>query len=108
MFVTKTLNSSLSSDNIAYLVYCLDWSLFENTVSVDPKQMKDSVEAKIGQSSALLRPLLNKCFVTLQDPLLNKQLFYQIFEEVLAEIFPELLHPISTSSISSQPSDTGN
>uniref|UniRef100_A0A8D8Y386 Sorting nexin-14 n=1 Tax=Cacopsylla melanoneura TaxID=428564 RepID=A0A8D8Y386_9HEMI len=108
MFVTKTLNTSLSSDNIAYLVYCLDWSLFENTVSVDPKQMKDSVEAKIGQSSALLRPLLNKCFVTLQDPLLNKQLFYQIFEEVLAEIFPELLHPISTSSISSQPSDTGN
>ncbi|KAI5746160.1 hypothetical protein M8J77_000599 [Diaphorina citri] len=107
ILVSKLLSASLSSSNLAYMVYLLEWSLFENTSTVDPKEMKDSVEKSIESCSAFFRPVYRKCFATLQDPLLNKQLFYQILEEVLAEIFPELLHPISTSELSSQLSDTG-
>lgn len=97
MIVSKLLNSFLSSSNLAYMVYLLDWSLFENTCVVDPIEMKHSVETSIENCSMFTRPVYRKIFQSLQDPLLNKQLFYHLLEEILAETFPELLHSMSPS-----------
>ncbi|XP_024085830.1 sorting nexin-14-like isoform X2 [Cimex lectularius] len=90
-FIEKKVKSLLVPQRIANLINLLQWVVFEKQGKSNPKEISDEVSKKINALKGISHTLFQTVFLIVQNPILNKQLFYTIFDLVIEELFPEIL-----------------
>uniref|UniRef100_T1HCS5 PXA domain-containing protein n=1 Tax=Rhodnius prolixus TaxID=13249 RepID=T1HCS5_RHOPR len=88
-YIEKRIKSLLIPQRIAHLTKLLEWIIFEKQNKSNPELVLQSLTEKINSLKGWSSPLYHTIFLVVQNPILNKQLFYKIFDIILDELFPE-------------------
>lgn len=83
------LRALLVPKRVAHLISLLQWVLFEKNTKTDPKEVSAALSEKIGKLKGFSHTFYESIFMILQNPLVNKQLYYVFFDIILEELFPE-------------------
>ncbi|CAB4055778.1 SNX14 [Lepeophtheirus salmonis] len=87
--IAYKLNQLLNSSRIAHLIKLIEDTIF--CKEANPRTQKDKLDRQhLAQKERVLNQGLGGFFMALQDPVLNKQLFYQLLDVLVQKLFPEI------------------
>ncbi|KAK9509753.1 hypothetical protein O3M35_006998 [Rhynocoris fuscipes] len=91
-FLIETkLKSFLIPQRIAHFTKLLQWVIFEKQSKANPEEILQTLSHKINTLKGWSCPLYQTIFLIVQNPFLNKQLFYNLFDLIVDELFPDVV-----------------
>ncbi|XKL62889.1 hypothetical protein PGB90_002722 [Kerria lacca] len=87
----RFFHNILTSRNISYLINVVEKIMFDTRLRSNADDVKNAVIESLNESKmSSLYPLYKLVYETVQDPIMNKQLFYRLLDAALFQLFPEL------------------